>query len=67
MLNCIVWNRTVYLNWNCVLMPNWFVWDRDVSMNKNGFGIDNQQWLICHKTKPNQTKPKSQTTPNFFW
>ena len=19
--------------------------------------LNNQQWLICHKTKPNQTKP----------
>ena len=26
-------------------------------MNKNGFGINNLQWLIYHKTKPNQTKP----------
>ena len=25
----------------------------------NGFGINKQQWLMCHKTKtrPNQTKP----------
>ena len=27
--------------------------------NKNGFGVNNLQWLMCHKTKPNQTKPKS--------
>ena len=26
-------------------------------MYKNGFGINNLQWLMCHKTKPNQTKP----------
>ena len=25
-------------------------------MNKNGFGIDNLQGLMCHETKPNQTK-----------
>ena len=25
-----------------------------------GFGI-NQKWLICHKAKPNQTKPKSRS------
>ena len=24
-------------------------------MYKNGFGINNLQWLICHQTKPNQT------------
>ena len=26
-------------------------------MCKNGFGINNLQWLICNNTKPNQTKP----------
>ena len=26
-------------------------------MYKNGFGINNLQWLMCHRTKPNQTKP----------
>ena len=25
-------------------------------MYKNGFGIYNLQWLMCHKTKPNQTR-----------
>ena len=25
-------------------------------MCKNGLGINNIQWLICHKTKPNQTE-----------
>ena len=24
-------------------------------MYKNGFGIYDLQWLMCHKTKPNQT------------
>ena len=24
-------------------------------MNKNGFVINNQQWFIRHKTKPNET------------
>ena len=27
-------------------------------MFKNGFSINNLQWLICHKTKPKQTNPK---------
>ena len=35
----------------CVLMLNWTVWNRTVC-NKNGFGINNLQWLMCHKTKP---------------
>ena len=25
-------------------------------MSENGFGINNLQWLRCHKTKPNLTK-----------
>ena len=25
-------------------------------MSKNGFSIKNLQWLMCHETKPNQTK-----------
>ena len=29
-----------------VLMLNWIVWNRTVYMYKNGFGIDNLQWLI---------------------
>ena len=32
-------------------------------MYKNGFGVNNLQWLVYHKTKPNQTKP-NQTKPN---
>ena len=24
-------------------------------MYKNGFGINNLQWLMCHKTKANQS------------
>ena len=27
-------------------------------MYENGFGINNLQWLMCHKTKPNQTQAK---------
>ena len=26
-------------------------------MYKKDFALKNQQWLVCHKTKPNQTKP----------
>ena len=25
-------------------------------MYKEDLALNNQQWLICHKTKPNQTK-----------
>ena len=34
-------------------MLNWIVWNRTVYMYKNEFGINNLQWLMCHKTKPN--------------
>ena len=30
-------------------------------MYKNGFAIDNQYWLICHETKPNQTTTPGQS------
>ena len=35
--------------------------------------LNNQQWLICHKTKPNQTKPnesvweKKANFTRIFW
>ena len=53
MLTCIVWNRTVFWHWNWVLMLNWTVWNRTVYKYKNGFGINNLQWLMCYKTEPN--------------
>ena len=67
-LNWILWNRavsdneTLYLSLReffeiglfCVL--NWFVWSCTVYMFKIDLALDNLQWLICHKTKPNQTK-----------
>ena len=31
-------------------------------MHKEDFVLNNRQWLICHKTQQNQTKPK-QTKP----
>ena len=36
-------------------MLNWIVWNRTVYMYENRFGINNLQWLMCHKTKQNQT------------
>ena len=41
----------IELNW--VLMLNWIVWNRTVYMYKNDLALNNLQWLICHKTKPN--------------
>ena len=35
-------------------------------MFKNGFRINNLQWLMCHKTKPNQTKPNTQNISAQF-
>ena len=43
-------------------MLNWTVLNRTDYLHKNGFGINNLQKLICHKTqqtKPNQTKPRT--------
>ena len=39
---------------NLVITLNWIVWNRMIYMYKNGFGINNLQWLIWHKTNPNQ-------------
>ena len=56
-----LWPRVVAPYWvlsigqtelDCVLMLNWIVWNKTVNMYKNGFGINNLQWLMCHKTKP---------------
>ena len=29
-------------------------------MNKEDLSLNNQHWLVCHKTKPNQTIPSHQ-------
>ena len=41
---------------NCVLMLKWIVWNRTVYMYKMDLALNEQQWLMGHKTKPNQTK-----------
>ena len=33
---------------------------------KKDLALNNLQWLICHKTKPNQTRP-DQTKVTFSW
>ena len=50
-LNWIVWNGTAF-DIETVFTLNWIAWNRTVYMYKNGLGINNLQWLICHKTKP---------------
>ena len=54
-LNWIVWNRTFWHLTVCKLkiILNWIVWNRTVYMYKNGFGLNNLQWLMYHQTKPN--------------
>ena len=56
---------------NCVLMLNWIVWNRTVYMFKMDSALNIQQWLIYHKTKPNQTIlfpfKKVDTRPEIFW
>ena len=32
-------------------------------MKEPVLALNNPQWLICHKTKPNQTKPKVKIHP----
>ena len=44
---------------NFILMLNWIVWKWTVYIYKKGFGINNLQWLMCHKTKPNLSDIKS--------
>ena len=34
-------------------------------MHKEDLALNNQQWLICHKIKPNQTKPYNILPPNL--
>ena len=33
---------------------------------KVDLGLHNLKWLICHKTKPNQTKPHQKITKKAF-
>ena len=64
-LSWIVWNRTfwhlILYKQKTILILNWIVWNRTVYMYKNGFGINDLQWLMCHKTKPNQICPLNKT------
>ena len=46
---------------NCVLLLNWIVWNRTVSMHKMDLVLNNLQWLIYCKTKPNQLSGYSLT------
>ena len=42
-----------------ILILNWIVWNIIMfSCIKMDLALNNLQWLICHKTKPNQTKLK---------
>ena len=50
----LFWHLTMYKQ-KTILIQNLIVWNRIVYMYKNGFGINNLQWLMCQKTKPNQT------------
>ena len=55
-LNWILWNRTVFdiesvSKHKTILILNWVVWNRTVYRYKNEFGINDQQWLMCHKTQ----------------
>ena len=47
----IIWEHLISAKTNDIL--NWIVWNSAIYMYKNGFGINDLQWLMCHKTKPN--------------
>ena len=71
MLNWTLWNRTAFdFEFACkqktILILNWIVWNRTVYMYENGFGINDLQWLMCHKTKPNQNCNLSCIKAVFF-
>ena len=66
MLNWIVWNRTVFRfnrvqKMSTVLFKN-VIYKTcleilySIYMYKNDSTLNNLQWLVCHETKPNQTK-----------
>ena len=56
MLNLIVRNRTVW-SFNYVYLQNIFTNNSCNLHVKKDLALDNQQWLICHETQPNQIKP----------
>ena len=52
-MNSLKWK--CFWQLNCVLMLNWIIFNKTDYLHKNGFGVNNLQRLIYHKTK--QTKP----------
>ena len=36
-------------------------------MNKPDLALNNLQWLVCHKTKQNQTKPTSREKRESYY
>ena len=47
------------------IILNWIVWNRTVHRYKNGFGNNNQQWLMRHETKPNQNSLRQYWVPDL--
>ena len=39
-----------------ILKLSWIIWNKTLYKYKNGFGINNLQWMMDDKTKQNQTK-----------
>ena len=39
---------------NCILKLYWNIWNGTVYMYKMDLTLNNSQWLICHKIKPNR-------------
>ena len=46
---------------------NWIVRNRTVLCIKIDFALNNLEWMICHKAKPNQTKTSVWKTPRVIY
>ena len=51
--NCL-YDLKIFWQLNCVLMLNWIVLSELIIYMKTDLPLNNQQWLIYHKTQPNQ-------------
>ena len=68
MVNWIVWIRTVLLNWIAWNRCFWQLTRTYIKSNwlyKNGFALNNQQRLICHKTQINYMGQSYHHEQNF--
>ena len=53
-----VWHWITYNSWNAIKPNQTKSYIFNTYIYKEGLVLNNLQWLICHKTKPTQTKTK---------